>query len=654
MLEAGCRAVVVMARPLVRGAVKTRLATALGGDGALAVYEGLLRGTLDRAEELAGAALVLAEAPADGAGPVAPAITLTGDGGPDPLAARTHRWRRITQRGDGLGERLANTFADLFAAGAGAVVIVNSDSPAIPLEYLAGAFDRLAPGRLVLGPAADGGYYLIGLDRATWTGNQDALAALLAASPMSTGSLLGHTLRAAQAAGLRVAQLPLWVDVDEPADLGVLDRLRDQAPRRGEPLTSLHEIYLHVTHRCARACRHCYNKGASPDPDELTTAEWKAAIDQCVALGASSFIFIGGDPLLRADFVALVDHITGTHEKRARFFFNCLIDESTAAELSRAGRGLLCPLVSIDGPRAINDELRGGGSYDDVMTSVANLRAVGLEPVANTVLVRPVLPGLTQLARELRAAGVDRLHLILPHQQGLAAGCDEVPAGVAAGRPGGAAAPPGGAAGLAGEAGGGGLPEALDLVPTGEELLTAVRGLLATAAEIGLTVDNLSSWRRRIGKRNDLCAAGCRDLAIDPYGQVHACVITAGDPAFVAGSLREQPLEQIWRASSSLRLLRAASARDRAECLACPVTDACGGECWVQAHYAARAHGRPAGYAAPFPYCDLVRPLLEELTAAADAHSATAAPAGDDCVAAGACGGQSAAGSDDYSLFDCI
>ena len=53
------------------------------------------------------------------------------------------------------------------------------------------------------------------------------------------------------------------------------------------------------------------------------------------------------------------------------------------------------------------------------MTSVRNLLAVGLEPVANTVLVRPALPGLTQLARELRAAGIGRLHLILPHQRGM-------------------------------------------------------------------------------------------------------------------------------------------------------------------------------------------------------------------------------------------
>jgi len=644
-LAAGDTALVVMARPLVLGAVKTRLATALGDDGALAVYERLLRDTLDHAEDVPDVALVLATPPEAGSTAARRTGSATAEHpgtACDPLTDRGERWSRLAQRGDGLGGRLGNVFSDLFAAGASSVVIVGSDSPALPVEYLVRAFARLAPGRLVLGPAADGGYYLIGLDRETWAAHTDTVSGLLAASPMSTGSLLGFTLREAQAAGLAVAQLPLWVDVDEPADLGVMDRLTGDAPLRGEPLAALREIYLHVTHRCGRGCRHCYDRDAARDGDELTTAEWKDVIDQSAALGAGSFVFIGGDPLLRDDFVELLDHVTGAHGGRVRFFFNSLVDARLAEELAAAGRGRLKPLVSIDGPRAINDELRGEGSYDDVMASIASLGAVGLLPLANTVLVRPALPGLSQLARELRAAGVTRMHLILPHQAGGAGG--EASAGGASS--GAACSDP---------------AHGNRLIPTGAELLAAVRELLATAEEVGLVVDNLSSWRRRLGARNDLCAAGCRDLAVDPYGRVHACVITAGDPAFVAGSLRDQPLEQIWRASAGLRLLRASRARDRAECLACPVADTCGGECWVQAHYAARAHGQPAGYAAPFPYCDLVRPMLEELRDAADraardaaAHQQAAAPAGDDCVAAGACGGQSAAGADDYSLFDCI
>lgn len=601
--------IAVMARPLVPGAVKTRLARALGDEGALAVYTRLLCGTLAAAEQVPAVTLVLAEAPAaDGSAAPAAAVTAA-----DPLAGRDVRWSRLRQRGAGLGERLSNVFSDLFAAGAPVVAIAGSDSPALPAEYLERALAELQAGGVVLGPAADGGYYLVGTTRETWAAHGAALSATLAASPMSSARLLDHTLRALRDAGIDVAQLPLWVDVDEPPDLDVFDRLEGGSPLRGEPLAGLREVYLHVTHRCGRACRHCYDSGASPD-GELGTGEWRDAIDQCAALGARSFVFIGGDPLARDDFADLVGHVTGRHGARARFFFNCRIDQPTADELAHAGHGLLTPLVSIDGPWAINDALRGPGSYDDVLASIAALLAVGLKPVANTVLVRPALPGLTQLARELRAAGIGRLHLILPHQRGMTPG------------------------------------EADELVPTGDELLAAVRELLEAAGETGLTVDNLPGWRRRIGRRNDLCAAGCRDLSIDPAGLVHACVITAGDPAFVAGSVRERPLEEVWRTSAGLRLLRASRARDRAECFACPVADACGGECWVQAHYAARTRGEPAGYAAPFPYCDLVRPLLEELSAGVEA----AAPAGGDCVAAGACGGQSAAGAEDYALFDCI
>ena len=630
---------VVMARQLMRGSVKTRLAGTIGDDAALTLYGRLLAGTLEQAERLEGVTLVMAQA----------------DQGPsrgprrrhaaDPLVGRASRWQRLSQRGETLGERLAAVFADVFDAGARAVAVIDSDSPAIPLDYLEQAFAQMGDRRLVVGPAADGGYYLVGLDHSMWRRHSEAVVGLLTSSPMSTASLLAYTERAARVRGLDLVQLPLWVDVDDPDDVALLERLEGGAPLRGEPLESLREVYLHVTHRCGRACRHCYNTDSLWDPDELTTDQWRDAIDQCVALGASSFVFIGGDPLLRDDFVPLVDHITGTHEAKARFFFNSYVDEALAGELARVGRGLLRPLVSIDGPRDINDELRGEGSYDDVMASIANLLAVGLEPVANTVLVRPALPGLAQLARELHAAGLSRLHLILPHQAGgVAAAATRADQGCA---------PAGGARGTDARLGGG-----LDLVPSGDELLAAVRELLCAAADIGLTVDNLPSWRRRLGARNDLCAAGCKDLSVDPYGNVHACVITAGDPAFVAGSLRAQPLGDIWRASSSLRLLRAARARDRAECLVCPVVDACGGECWVQAHYAARAHERPAGYTAPFPYCDLVRPMLEELAAEAERAAATAQAAAPAAVACGAAceagGGQSSAGEADYSLFDCI
>ena len=628
------RALAVVARHPRRGAVKTRLAAAVGEDEALRVYRELLAGTLRSAEQVAGVELVLAlagdpafEVPA-AAGSQAPAAS-AGDpafGVSEPPAdphrdgdGRAARWRPLEQRGSHLGERLANVFSDLFGEGFRSVVVVGSDSPALPPAYLAQAFDVLdqrdSPARLVLGPTADGGFYLIASDAATWGARAPALRDALRAAPMGSAAALAHITQAATAVGIAVRHLPLWTDVDDVSDLPLMKRLVSPAAAgfatarpRGEPLQRLREVYLHVTNRCALPCPHCYNRDNPRQDGEMTTSEWRHAIDQCVALGATSFVILGGDPLLRPDLLEIVDFITGVHGRKVRIFFNRLVTRETAAEMARAGCGLYRPLVSLDGPEEVNDALRAPGNFADVLSTIGNLIAVGLEPVVNTVLLSPVLPGLSSMARTLRGAGVDRLHLILPHQRG-------------------------------------GLSDHRDLVPSGAAMAAAMKELSATAAEIGLVVDNVAALRRRLGAPQDFCTCGCGDLAIDPFGRVHACTITCGDPAFVAGDLRVQGLETIWRSSPALRLLRNAHARDRAECAACPVVDACGGECWMQAHYAARLREEPAGFAAPFPYCDFVRPLFEELIAEAAAGGSRAADGG--CIPVGV-------GEADYALFDCI
>jgi radical SAM protein with 4Fe4S-binding SPASM domain len=647
------RIVAVVARRPQLGAVKTRLATAIGEAAALDVFRELLGGTLRSAEQLAEVELVLALADeaADGVTvappPAADILVDLGRAG-DTQAAR---WRSLAQRGAGLGERLANVFADLFAQGAAAVAIVNSDSPALPAEFLRQAFALLAEpephgkpaargqsrprGGLVLGPSTDGGFYLIGTDAATWRARSAAIGEVLTSAPLGSARALAFTSRAAKASGLTVSSLPLWTDIDDAADLPLMQRLLSPGTAadrpRGEPLEGLREIYLHVTNRCGLACAHCYNRANPLGSGELTTAEWTRAVDQCVALGATSFVVIGGDPLLRPDLLAIVDHITGVHERKVRIFFNRLITAATATEMARLGRGLFRPMVSVDGPAEVNDALRAPGNFADGVTSIRNLVAAGLTPVVNTVLLAPVLPGLSRMARTLGAAGVTRLHLILPHHRG-------------------------------------GLPENLELVPDGAEMAAAVLRLRRTAAEIGLQLDNFTAFKRRLGGAQDFCTCGCRDLAVDPYGKVHACTITCGDPAFVAGDLKREDLETIWRGSPAFRLLRNVHARDRAECAACAIVDACGGECWMQAHYAANVREEPAGYAAPFPYCDYVRPVFADLLAeagaaggaSANAVGAAAETARSGGGSSGACdsGDRCAApvgvGGADYTLFDCI
>jgi glycosyltransferase A (GT-A) superfamily protein (DUF2064 family) len=90
-------------------------------------------------------------------------------------------------------------------------VIMDSDSPTLPAAYLVEAFTALDKADVVLGPCADGGYYLIGLHHPQ--------PRLLRGVQMSTPYVVRDTLNLAAADGLRVIQLPLWYDVDTAVDL---------------------------------------------------------------------------------------------------------------------------------------------------------------------------------------------------------------------------------------------------------------------------------------------------------------------------------------------------------------------------------------------------------------------------------------------------
>jgi rSAM/selenodomain-associated transferase 1 len=116
----------------------------------------------------------------------------------------------------GFGRCLLHAAQALFAMGFGAVCLVNSDSPTLPTEALiAAARALLAPGdRIVLGPADDGGYYLLGM--------KQPHAHLFADIVWSTGSVAAATQSRASALGLAVVTLATWYDVDDAASLGRL------------------------------------------------------------------------------------------------------------------------------------------------------------------------------------------------------------------------------------------------------------------------------------------------------------------------------------------------------------------------------------------------------------------------------------------------
>ncbi|MBE9095445.1 TIGR04282 family arsenosugar biosynthesis glycosyltransferase [Tychonema sp. LEGE 07203] len=114
-----------------------------------------------------------------------------------------------------LGARMAAAFQNSFDSGVDKAVIIGTDCPALKPEIMAKAFDELSQHDLVLGPAKDGGYYLIGLRR--------SLPELFGRINWGTNEVFAATRAIAQNLALKIAELPTLGDIDLPEDLLGLD-----------------------------------------------------------------------------------------------------------------------------------------------------------------------------------------------------------------------------------------------------------------------------------------------------------------------------------------------------------------------------------------------------------------------------------------------
>ncbi len=207
---AGSCAVGIMAKVPRSGHVKTRLVPPLTHDQASALSACFLRDV--------SAAIVAAAA-----GPHPPRIqgvaAYLPRGDEEGFAGIVpDDFLLLPQRGSDLGERLFHATIDLLALGFHSACLVNSDSPTLPPALLREAASALdAPGdRVVLGPASDGGYYLVGVKRAHRRRFEEI--------SWSTSSVLAQTLDRIRELSLEVHLLPEWYDVDDERSLRVLCR----------------------------------------------------------------------------------------------------------------------------------------------------------------------------------------------------------------------------------------------------------------------------------------------------------------------------------------------------------------------------------------------------------------------------------------------
>jgi uncharacterized protein len=181
------------------GQVKTRLIPALGPEGAAALHRRMVEHTLDQARALRKIK------------PVSIEVWFTNGS-----MTQMQEWlgedvAYQTQPAGDLGNRLALAFESAFRNGSTATVIIGTDCPDLRTDLLEESFSALQRQALVLGPAIDGGYYLIGLQR--------PVPELFAGIAWSTASVLQATVETAEQLGLKPYYLARLSDIDLPQDL---------------------------------------------------------------------------------------------------------------------------------------------------------------------------------------------------------------------------------------------------------------------------------------------------------------------------------------------------------------------------------------------------------------------------------------------------
>jgi rSAM/selenodomain-associated transferase 1 len=191
-------AILIFLRAPRQGGVKSRLAARIGAAAALAVYRRLAEHAVDAARTLAPAAAVRVHfTPADAEAEVRAWL---GDG-----------LEYLPQAEGDLGERLAAAFEEAFADGHARVLVIGSDLPGLSPEVLGEAFALLERERAVIGPALDGGYYLLGL--------REPPPAIFHEVPWSTGEVAAVTVARLRSEGIEPALLAPLADVDTVDDL---------------------------------------------------------------------------------------------------------------------------------------------------------------------------------------------------------------------------------------------------------------------------------------------------------------------------------------------------------------------------------------------------------------------------------------------------
>lgn len=193
-------ALLIFVKNLVYGQVKTRLATSVGNDKAMKIYQQLLQHTHNVCKNI-----------------YADKIVFYSDFFEEDIWNK-EEFKKEIQYGNDLGERMKNAFIKTFENEYEKVIIIGTDCPQIDQTILENAFTQLNDFDIVLGPATDGGYYLLGM--------KTFFASFFENIKWSTDTVLEKTLEICNQNTLSYFLLPELTDIDEEKDMHLIQFLK--------------------------------------------------------------------------------------------------------------------------------------------------------------------------------------------------------------------------------------------------------------------------------------------------------------------------------------------------------------------------------------------------------------------------------------------
>lgn len=291
-----------------------------------------------------------------------------------------------------------------------------------------------------------------------------------------------------------------------------------------------------VTGNCNLRCIHCLADGNDTEQAELNMDEIRDFLDDLADMKVFYINVGGGEPLLHPHFFEIVDY-AAAKGVYVQFSTNgTLVDDVIAAEAAKRG---LRVQVSLDGWQpAVNDPIRGVGTFQKAVEAVRVLREKKVEVAVNCVVTGATVAGLDEMLRLATAYGAGlRLSRLRPSGRA--------------------------------------RDKWRELAPTGEQYLKLYHWLkkhpevktgdsFFFLSALGTTLPGLS-----------YCGAGKLTCSVDPRGFVYPCPFTV-HPTMVAGNIREKPLSQLWQEAKLFSQLQTAKPE---ACTGCASYRKCRGGC---------------------------------------------------------------------------